>query len=544
MELFTITGQIVDVDSRDLFPGCIKIANGRIVDIQRENSAPDRVIAPGFIDAHVHIESSLLIPSEFARLAVIHGTVGSVSDPHEIANVLGVPGVQFMIRNGAETPFYFCWGAPSCVPATEFETAGAELGVEQVGELLQLEKIRYLSEVMNYPGVLCGDPKLLAKISIARELDLPVDGHCPTLVGSELQKYIDAGVQTDHESFTLAEGEEKLDRGMKILLREGSAAKNLDELLPLMKRSPENCMFCTDDCHASYLDNGHINKLILRATEFGIEFVDAILSATLNPITHYGMDAGLLRVGDNADLVVIPDVGTMDVEATYIKGQKVADEHKTKLSRVPIAPINNFTRQEIRELDIQLSAEGRKMRVIRVIDGQLYTECEIVEIDQSAAFVAADLDRDLLKLVVVNRYDPLAKPAVCFVKGVGLKRGAFAQSVAHDSHNIIATGVDDTEIVAAVNTVIRSKGGLAVVDNNEKLSLPLPVAGLMSTEEASVVARVDRELDVAVKELGSELTAPFISLSFLALPVIPRLKLSDKGLFDGEKFKLISPFLD
>ena len=540
--MFTITGQIVDIINGNIFPGKIVIESGLIKSIDYLASAPSRLICPGLVDAHVHVESSLLVPSEFARVALCHGTIASVADPHEIANVLGIKGVKFMLENGSITPFYFCWGAPSCVPATDFETAGGELGLKEIEELLGLSQVGFLAEMMNFPGVITRDKLVLEKIALAKALDKPIDGHAPLLRGDELSAYIRAGISTDHESTSLEEAREKIEKGMKILIREGSAAKNFETLKPLLLEVPEMCMFSTDDAHPSAFLRGHINQLVRRACDFGVPFLTALRVASLNPIMHYKLNCGLLRLGDRADFIVVPDPSSMEVEATFIKGREVASDGFSKLTHVPVSPINNFSRCEINERELHLAAAEGELRVIRVNDGELITGEELVTPAIEDGLVMPDLENDVLKLVVVNRYQAIGKPAVSFVRGFGLKKGAIASSVCHDSHNIIAVGTSDRELLHAINTIIKHRGGLVLVEGKETVVLPLPVAGLMSIYPAEEVERIESELNAAARELGTTLTAPFTTLSFLSLLVIPKLKLSDRGLFDGESFKFVSQF--
>jgi adenine deaminase len=523
-------------------------------------------ILPGFIDAHVHIESSLLIPSEFARLAVVHGTIATVSDPHEIANVCGLPGVEFMIRNGNSVPFYFYFGAPSCVPATVFETAGAALDAAAVAQLLGKPEIKYLSEMMNFPGVLNKDPEVMEKIAAAHRLGKPVDGHAPGLRGEQARQYIAAGISTDHECFTAEEALDKLQAGMKILIREGSAARNFDALIGLLNDWPQQMMFCSDDKHPDSLLAGHIDRLCARAVARGIDAFKVLRAACLNPVGHYGLDTGRLRVGDPADFILVEDLQHFRIVQTYIKGQLVAQNGQTRLasthliaspaptaasSLLSAAPINNFKANPrvVGDFAYPLDKWGEQENVeqvycIEALDGQLITNRLVIPVADTLprdGRLHSNPDKDILKIVVVNRYHP-APVAKSFIKNFGLKRGAIASSVAHDSHNIVAVGVDDESICRAVNLIIEQKGGLACVDPGSpspELLLPLPVAGLMSMDDGYHVAGAYTAIDHMAKELGSTLGAPFMTLSFMALLVIPHLKLSDLGLFDGDHFKLL-----
>lgn len=535
-----VSGQLVDLHKNSIYPATIEIEDGKISKITEEREAPQHYLTPGLVDAHVHIESSLLIPREFARLAVVHGTVGTVSDPHEIANVLGIEGIEFMLDDAAAVPFKFAFGAPSCVPATTFETAGHEISSAEIEQLLSREEIPYLSEMMNFPGVLDGLPEVLQKLSTAKKLGKPIDGHAPGLRGEAAKSYFEAGITTDHECFSYEEAKEKLSLGVKILIREGSAAKNFEALIPLLKEAPNMIMFCSDDKHPDSLIESHIDDHIRRALALGCDLFDTLRAASRNPIEHYSLPIGQLRVGDPADFLVVSDLETFKVRSTYINGERVASEGESLLSHsLSKQQPNQFSRTPL-HLE-QLERKGREgpLRVIRAIPGELVTEEE----QQAAAFsdglLLSDPSRDLLKLAVVNRYDSAAPPAIAFVSGFGLKHGALASSVAHDSHNIVAVGASDEELLLAINTLVEAKGGLAAVSEGETSLLPLPVAGLMSPAEGYETARNYISLDAKARALGSTLPSPFMTLSFLALLVIPKLKLSDKGLFNGEIFSFV-----
>jgi adenine deaminase len=542
MTTLHISGNLVDCVQRTIAASDITIEGGIIVDIrQRAVGAEDSslpYITPGFVDAHVHIESSMLIPSEFARLAVAHGTVATVSDPHEIANVCGLEGVRFMIENGKTVPFKCNFGAPSCVPATIFETAGAELTSDEVGSLLEMEEVRYLSEMMNFPGAIAGDGEVIKKICAALALGKPVDGHAPGLSGERLETYVERGISTDHECFTIGEAREKLALGMKILIREGSAAKNFDALVPLVDESPEMVMFCSDDKHPDSLVLGHINDLCARAVARGCDVFNVLRAACINPVEHYKLPVGTLRKGAPADLVVLEDLMSFRVRETYINGQKVAERGRSLIPRnaSPVVPLNRFEIDEIAPATLRYSADGQYSRpIIECIDGQLIT----TKGSGSPLLIddvwCADAQRDILKIVVVNRYAK-APVAIAFVRNFGLTEGAIASSVAHDSHNIVAVGVDDESLARAINFIIREKGGVSCVGKGKEQVLPLPIGGLMSGDDGYAVAEAYTSIDRAAKELGSKLAAPFMSLSFMALLVIPHVKLSDKGLFDGDAF--------
>ena len=532
----------MDVVNEKIFSGTVVFSQGRITRLVREENDSGNFIVPGLIDAHVHIESSMLIPSEFARMAVNHGTVATVSDPHEIANVLGPEGIRFMIDNGRKVPFIFNFGAPSCVPATGFESSGATIGPEEIGELLSRDDIKYLSEMMNFPGVIHKDPVVMAKIGLAKQFGKPVDGHAPGLTGEDAKKYAMAGITTDHECFTIGEAEEKLRYGMKILIREGSAARNFDTLIPLLKDYPDNVMFCSDDKHPDDLQEGHINLLVRRAVKQGYDAIKVLRACTLNPVRHYGLDVGLLQEGDPADFIVVDNLSDFKILGTYIQGTAVSENGRSLIEPVNEKAPNVFHAERINEEDIRISDQGKKIRVQMALDGQLITDQSVVDPKTENGFIVSDPGRDVLKMIVMNRYEKAA-PVVSFAGNFGLKRGAIASTVAHDSHNIIAVGASDREIVNAVNHLIDSKGGIVAVDGNDHRLLQLPVAGIMTNRDARETAAIYTQVDKAAKDLGSTLKAPFMTLSFMALLVIPRLKTSDRGIFDGEAFRFTSLFV-
>ena len=541
---FVLQGNIVAITEKNIFFGEIRVEEGKIISITKLDAAAKDgapYICPGFIDSHVHVESSMLVPSEFARLAVVHGTTGTISDPHEIANVCGTEGVHYMINNGKTVPFKFHFGAPSCVPATIFETAGADLNAEDVDALLAMPEIKYLSEMMNFPGVLNGDEEVMKKIASAKKYNKPVDGHAPGLKGETAKKYIDAGISTDHECFTAEEALDKLNYGMKILIREGSAAKNFEALIGLMNDHYEYMMFCSDDKHPDSLAEGHINQLCARAVAKGIDTFKVLQAACINPVLHYKMENGILREGDAADFILLKDLTGFEVLKTYINGELVAENGQSFIKTTTANIINEFNCDEKKPADFVIPANSAQQNipVIEALDGQLITNKlnlpSLVKNDE----LVSDVDNDIVKIVVVNRYRnaPVAK---AFIKNIGIKKGALASSVAHDSHNIVAVGVDDESLCKAVNLVIQQRGGVSTVGDGKEMVLALPVAGLMSNEDGYKVAAAYTEIDKFTKEgLGSHLTAPFMTLSFMALLVIPHLKLSDKGLFDGDSFSFI-----
>ncbi len=541
---FHLSGQIVDVLNRRVFPGRIIVEKGKISNIEETDSADEVFILPGFVDAHVHIESSMLVPSEFARVAVRHGTVAVVSDPHEIANVCGMQGVEFMIENGKTAPFLFHFGAPSCVPATSFESSGDRLDKKDVETLLSNKDIYFLAEMMNFPGAIHGDPEVIGKIEAAQKYGKVIDGHAPGLTGRELQAYIQRGISTDHECMTLDEAREKIRGGMKILIREGSAARNMEELLPLLEEYPGQIMFCTDDSHPDTLLERNINFIVREALYRGYDLFDVLRAACVNPVQHYGLRVGLLRTGDKADMIVVENLESFEVLKTVINGEVVFEDGESKIPALRIEDVpNNFLTEKIEKMDLGIPALSGKVRVIEMTDGELITRSVIMETNLESGFAVSNLKKDVLKLVVINRYSK-QRPQCAFVKGFGLKEGALASSIAHDSHNIIAVGVGDEDIVNAINAVVETKGGLAVSRQGESFTLPLPVAGLMTNDPAEIVAGKYHRLENIAKEMGSPLCAPFMALSFLSLLVIPELKLGDRGLFDVTKFEFTGLFVE
>jgi adenine deaminase len=532
---FTVSGNIVDIHNQMIFKGEVYVQDGRIASIVPKDVSSENYILPGFIDSHVHIESSMIVPTEFARLAVVHGTVATVSDPHEIANVLGVKGVEFMIDNGKKVPFKFYFGAPSCVPATNFETAGAEINAEDIEYLLSKPEILYLAEMMNWPGVLHKDPLVYQKIAIAQKHTKKIDGHAPGLKGIEAKDYVSAGISTDHECFTKEEALDKLAVGMKILIREGSAARNFDELIPLLNEYDNHIMFCSDDKHPDSLVEGHINTLVKKALSLGIDLFKVLRAACVNPVLHYGLSVGLLRKGDAADFIVVNNLTDFDILRTYVQGALVAEHGKSTISSVEISIVNNFDTNLKKESDFDFETKLRSLPIIHALDGQLITRQLDFDLNTITGSEYIDLEKDILKIAVVNRYSN-KPPAVAFIHGFGLKNGAIASSVAHDSHNIVVVGTNNEDICEAVNLIIKNKGGISIANGKQQSILKLPIAGLMSDLPGEEVAQQYIQMDRMSKELGSKLSAPFMTLSFMALLVIPKIKLSDLGLFDGEKF--------
>jgi adenine deaminase len=542
MQTTTIQGQYVDILHKRIYPAILSIEDGMIVSITECDEAPNQFILPGFIDSHVHIESSMLVPSSFARLAVLHGTIGTISDPHEIANVCGLEGVQYMIDNGKKVPFHFFFGAPSCVPATAFETAGAVIDSVDIAKLLASPDIFYLSEMMNFPGVLHQDAEVMQKIKAAHAIGKPVDGHAPGLMGDLAKQYIAAGISTDHECFTIEEAVNKLSFGMHILIREGSAAKNFEALYELIDDHPKKVMLCSDDKHPDSLLEGHINQLCARAVAKGINVFNVLRAACINPVLHYQLPTGFARINDPANFILVEDLQHFKVIETYINGQLVAKDGHSLIEPVHATSINQFNAKPITLSDLQLPVTGYPSKdglvpVIHAIDGQLITNLVWAKSTIKDNEIVADTENDILKVVVYNRYHA-AKPKVGLIQSFGFKAGAIASTVAHDSHNIIAVGVDDESILKAINLVVHEKGGISCVQNNVSKVIGLPVAGLMSTADPYQVANDYIEIDKMAKSLGTQLGSPFMTLSFMALLVIPHIKMSDLGLFDGDQFKL------
>lgn len=536
---FELTGQLVDIHNRQIFPARVTVSDQKIISVLRVEEAEEQYIMPGFIDAHIHIESSMLIPEEFAAIAVTHGTVATVSDPHEIANVCGIKGVEYMIDNAARSPLKFNFGAPSCVPATPFETAGAVLDAQDIGALMSRSEIKYLAEMMNFPGVLHQDEEVMAKIAFARQYNKPVDGHAPGLRGKEAQAYAGAGITTDHECVSLDEALDKIAAGMYILIREGSAAKNYEALAPLLHSHPGKVMFCSDDKHPDELLKGHINTLVKRAVAEGYDIYDVLHAACILPVEHYRLDVGLLRVADPADFIVVNDLKDFNISEVYIEGTQVAAEGKTLIRTGTPAKINNFNiaPKEIKDFNLTTSTGKTTVtcKVIDAIDGQLITGMFEAKLPVVDGCIIPDIEQDILKIGIVNRYHE-APVAMGFIRNFGLRKGAMASSVAHDSHNIVFVGTDDESICNAVNLLVNHKGGISLSDGETSDVMPLPVAGLMSDQDAWTASAQYERLDKGAKQLGSKLTAPFMTLSFMALPVIPSLKITDKGLFDVNAF--------
>jgi len=539
---------LIDLYARETYAVHVVVEDSKIKSITKINETVEGYILPGFVDAHVHVESSMLVPSEFAKLAVVHGTVATISDPHEIANVLGMRGVDFMIENGKKVPFHFFFGAPSCVPATNFETAGANIDAHDIEILLKKPEIVYLAEMMNYPGVIFHDKDVHAKLEVAKRLGKPIDGHAPGLMGEQMRKYFKGGdekndllITTDHECFKLEEAEEKLTLGVKIMIREGSAAKNFEELIPLLKKYPKQIMFCCDDKHPDSLIENHINSHVKRALHKGHDLYDVLRASSINVMEHYNLPVGKLQQGDSADFIVIDSIADFNIIETYIKGQLVAENGISLIESVETEILNNFNCSPKQVSDFAIPQESNTIRVIEALEGQLVTNEIKIDV-KSAEFTDSNTDKDVLKIAVVNRYEN-APIAIAFIKNFELKHGAIASCVAHDCHNIVVVGTNDEDMCKAVNLIIENKGGISLSHDKDHMNIPLPIAGIMTNKNGYEIANEYIAIDKKAKELGTTLRAPFMTLSFMALLVIPKLKLSDKGLFDGEAFQFTNVFV-
>ena len=536
-----VAGRIVDVVERRIFKGRLVVENGRIVALYEGREAPSPFILPGFIDAHIHIESSLLPPSEFARLSSIHGTVAAVCDPHEIANVLGLEGIEFMLENGKRVRFHFLFGAPPCVPATIFESSGASIGPWEIEELLRREEIGFLAEVMDVEGILEAREDLMAKIEAAKRRRKPIDGHAPGLRGEALKRYVACGIQTDHETEQLEEAEEKLANSMRLILRYGSASKAFERLLPVLAREPRRCMFGSDDKAPDGLVQGHIDEMVRKAVASGYELFDALYCACVAPREHYSLRTGLLKVGDSADFIIVDDLHSFNVLQTFVAGECVALRGRTLIPRVPVARPNSFAPKMVGLEDLWIPAEKGRIRVIEIEEGSLLTKMVTCQPKIENGAVVPDVQRDVLKAVVLERYKA-SRPGIGFVKGFGLKEGALASSILHDSHHVVALGTQDDLIVEALRTLFEARGGLCFVSKTASLLLPLPIAGLMSDEDGFLVASRYEEMNDLVRSYGCPLRSPFMSLSFIGLPVIPEIRLTTRGLFHVSEGKPVSLF--
>lgn len=537
----TIRGNLVDIINRKTYGAIITLNDGRISHIQKTGSVECQYILPGFIDAHVHIESSMCTPANFGAIACKHGTIGIVADPHEIANVLGVEGIDFMINNTKGLPFYYWIGVPSCVPATSFESSGATINAATTQKLLQRDDLHFLAEMMNYPGVIGNNAEVMNKIKSAQEAGKPVDGHFPNGKGEALADYIQKGITTDHECATIEEGRERCVLGMYVQIREGSAAKNFNALHPLLKEFPEKVMFCSDDIHPNTLMKRHINELVKRALALGYDLYNILRAASYNQAKHYGIPAGFLQEGDPADFIITDNLTSLNIKGTYVKGECIYNDSVILFPKKEITLINKFYAQPVSVKDMEVKSQSDKIRVIVCSDGNLDTSEEILAPTTQEGLAISDTSQDLIKIVVINRYQQ-APPSIGFIKGTGLKRGAVAQSIMHDSHNIIALGCTDKELAAAINEVIEQKGGICVINGTETNLLPLPIAGLLSPLPLDEIDTRYSIIENKMHELGSKLSSLQMTLSFMGLLVIPSLKLGDKGLFNGDTFSFTPLF--
>ena len=542
-----ISGHIVDVFNKNIFDGTIIVEEGKIREAVHSAVPADApYVMPGFTDAHIHIESTLLTPENYARAAVSKGVVAVVADPHEIANVCGLEGIEFMMDNGRKSKFHFNFCAPSCVPCTTFETSGARIGHSDIAALLEKDEICAVAEFMNAFGVLTGDPECKAKLDAARRAGKKVDGHAPGMSREDLFKYAAAGISTDHECVSLKEALDHLDAGMKVIIREGSASCDFEALSPLLADHPGQLMFCSDDKYPDELMDGYIDKMVSRAVAMGYPLWNVLDAACVTPVTHYGLRHGLLRQGDSADFIIVDNLRDFNVLATFITGEQVfssdcRNQHNPGCNCREKGWPNVFKAEKIAEEDIQVhwdttKAPDARIKVIKAEDLSIRTGTMHAVPKVCGDRIVADTDDDILKIVVYSRYGH-GRPQTAFIHGFGLKRGAMASSIAHDSHNIVAIGTSDKDIVSAINRLIELKGGIIVCDGEESHELPLPVGGLMSDLDCITVAERYRKLKKQAKLQGCPFNAAFMTLSFMCLPVIPELKLTDKGLFDATRFE-------
>jgi adenine deaminase len=539
----TYRGIVVDIEKRRRFKGEVGVKEGKIEYIRECEHNEESFILPGFVDSHVHIESSMAVPSVFAEMVIPRGTVAVVSDPHEIANVMGVPGIDFMIENAKQVPLKIYFGVPSCVPATPFESSGAEINAETVEKLLKRNDLYYLSEMMNFPGVLQKMPEVMQKIEAAIKQHKRVDGHAPGLRGKEAKMYAEAGISSDHECTNREEAVDKITAGMKIAIREGSAAKNFDALYSLIDQYPDHVMLCTDDSHPeTLLEEGHIDKIIRKGLGKGIDIYHLLQAATINPVKHYNLNVGLLKEGDPADFIVVEDLENFKVRETIIDGIPVYQNQAIQFKSAPSKPMNVFNRKKITREQIEIKAKTEKIRVMEVSDGSLYTGQTVEKATVKEGKVISDPQRDILKMVVMSRYknEPVQ---IGFIKNFQLKKGAIASSIAHDSHNIIAVGTTDDDILAVVNKLIECKGGIVVGNTKNQMAMPLEIGGIMTQKSGREIADRYQQLMKKTREYGCTLNSPLMTLAFMSLLVIPELKLGDKGLFDVNKFEFVDVFV-
>lgn len=535
-----ICGNIVDVIKKKIYKGEITITNNKIT-IEEKNVAENNYIIPGFIDSHIHIESSMLTPLGFGEAALANGTIAAICDPHEIGNVLGVDGIEYMMQLGKKSNFNFHWAIPSCVPATFCETSGAVLGVTEIEELLQKDNVCALGEMMNFVGVLSNDKDVLDKINIAIKHKKQVDGHAPGLNKAQILNYAKAGISSDHEAVAIDEAITKIKAGIKIQIREGSAARNFDALWKLIPLHSDSVMFCSDDLHPDDMQEGHIKRLVKKALKNGCNIWDVLKVACLNPVEHYNLDLGLLQNNDSADFIIVDNLDDFNIEEIFVKGERVFEKNQKAKNIIPEKIINRFDRNSISLDSLKLIDAGKDIQVIEVIDGELLTTRIIVSPKVENSEIVSDTENDILKVVVLSRYDN-NPPAIGFIKNFNFKKGAIASSVAHDSHNIIAVGTNDEDLLNAINWIIENKGGIVTCSENDLNGFPLPVAGLMSVENVETAAKAYQKLNKKIIDFGCKLKAPFMTLSFMTLLVIPEIKIGDKGLFDVNTFSPISVF--
>lgn len=530
-----ISGNIVDLVSRKIFTGTLNIQNGVIVSIVEFSSPQTNFIIPGFVDSHVHIESSLVIPSTFANIALKHGVIAAVCDPHEIANVCGVEGIKFMVENSKSTQFQFFYGAPSCVPATTLESSGAIISSDEIEQLFRENVCSHLSEMMNFPGVIYDDTEVLRKLNVAKKYGKKIDGHAPTLSGEALKKYISAGIDTDHECSTIEEAIEKIHLGMKILIREGSAAKNLEALKELFNLYPDRLMLCTDDCHVDNLLQGYINEIVKGLLKDGYNLFDVLSASSLIPITHYNLPIGLLQINDSADFNEVNNLIDLEILDVYVKGGRVESQG----SIAPATPINNFRASKIAINDLKVESSKGTYNIIEALDKELITLHNTFYFNGLSDINSSYLQFGLNKIAVMDRYSSDSIPFVGFIRGFDLRSGAFASSIAHDNHNIIAIGSNDRDLCDALNSIIGSNGGISFSQVGHTNLLALPIGGLMSLSPAEWVSEKYNSIQNDIKAAGCSLTSPLMTLAFMALIVIPQLKISHKGLFDFTAFNYI-----
>lgn len=542
-----ITGNIVSVEHHEIFAGEIHVEGNRIKKIVVLKKKPDpsmSYILPGFIDAHVHIESTMVTPQYFANHVVQFGTLGVVTDPHEISNVCGIEGFDYMYREGQKAPINIHFGIPSCVPATPFESSGAIFDPGAIEYLFNKYEAVALSEMMNFPGVVNGFPDVMKKLEIARKNNKVIDGHAPALRGQDLHTYIEAGISTDHEAFSYDEAKEKIKLGMMIQIREGSAARNFEALHELIAEYPDKVMFCTDDAHPDTLIQGHIDRIVKLAIKKGHSVFDVLKAASINTIQHYNLPIGQLKSRDYADFIVVNNLEELHVQESYLKGTQIFNRDKAVKKIENNTVVNQFHVDPVNIEQFKLKDQGKPVRVIQALDGALITKKNSAQLPVKDGLVQSDLENDILKMVVVNRYQKVPELRIGFITGFNLKKGAFASSIAHDSHNLICVGTNDHDMLMALNTLIAEQGGISTSVERQCEVVPLPVAGLMANETIDNMAVKYKKLDQNVKKMGSKFEAPFMTLAFMSLLVIPSLKLGDKGLFDVDKFEFVDLFID